>query len=365
MNWSALSKQDSGLLKGIAILMIMIHNFMHLFPTPKENEFDFSSLRFEQVINGFINNPENGLQLLFSFFGHFGVQVFIFLSAYGLAKKHKDKVGPFGLFMKDRFFKTYPAFLLAIVLWALIVGWRDYGILGPIKVVYWHWDALLYKLTLVSNFIPGQSFMPVGPWWFLPFIFQFYLIFPLLLKLHSRFGGTGLFVLSSFSMIAVIAFQGDLGGINLYKLVFGHIPEFCLGIYLAKKGNFSFPIPIILIALIVFFLGSMNQYWWYFNHVSFLVLFVAAFHCLKPLLYANLRVLRFFLFFGKYSMSLFLVNGFLRKPMVGKAIENNDWLLTLLMCAIFIIVSVCVALLLTRLENIVCSRLFKKVIPKV
>jgi len=360
MNLSALSKQDSEVLKGIAILMIMIHNFMHLFPTPKENEFDFAAVRFEQALSGFINAPEESMQLLFSFFGHFGVQVFIFLSAYGLTKKYKNQVGSFKLFIKDRCIKTYPAFLLAIILWAIIVGWRDYGALGPVKVVYWQWDALLYKLTLMSNFIPGQSFMPVGPWWFLPFIFQFYLIFPILLKLHFKFGGAGLLTLSVFTMGVTILLEGDVNGMNLYKLVLGHIPEFCLGIYLAKKGSCKVPVLVIVIALIVFLLGNVNHFWWYFNHISFLILFISTHHAVKPLLDTNFTAMKFFSFFGRYSMALFLVNGFLRKPMVDKAIESNDWLFTVLMCAIFIFVSVCVGILLTYLEKIVLSQSFKK-----
>ena len=38
------------------------------------------------TVNDFIAAPESAVRLILSYFGHYGVQIFIFLSAYGLTK---------------------------------------------------------------------------------------------------------------------------------------------------------------------------------------------------------------------------------------------------------------------------------------
>lgn len=53
MNWTKLTKQDTQLYKGVAIFMIVYHNFMHSFPSPKENEFTFSRDRFIELFHMF------------------------------------------------------------------------------------------------------------------------------------------------------------------------------------------------------------------------------------------------------------------------------------------------------------------------
>ena len=92
MYWKPLNKEQSTLFKAIAILMIATHNFMHKLSVIKENEFSHSPDRFTGLFRALIASPENCAQDLLSFFGHFGVQIFIFLSAYGLVKKYGNRL---------------------------------------------------------------------------------------------------------------------------------------------------------------------------------------------------------------------------------------------------------------------------------
>jgi len=39
------------------------------------------------------------------------------------------------------------------------------------------------QLTLLANFVPGKAMSACGPWWFYSFIFQFYLVFPLMIRI--------------------------------------------------------------------------------------------------------------------------------------------------------------------------------------
>src|SRR5260221_10559693 len=84
---SDLNKRDTTVLKGLAITAIVLHNFFHLVSPVHPNEFAFDAARFRLFLD-IVKHPSLMLQAFFSFFGHYGVQIFIFLSAYGLAKSH-------------------------------------------------------------------------------------------------------------------------------------------------------------------------------------------------------------------------------------------------------------------------------------
>ena len=365
MYWKKLDKVDSSLYKGIAILMIVTHNFMHLFPAPKENEFGFYPDRFFDLLHLVYNEPENIVRVLLSFFGHFGVQIFIFLSAYGLTKKYSTHKLTYWPFIWQRIVKIYPAFILSILAWLVITGWfiEWHGFLGPAKILYWDIEGLFLKLFLLSNFIPGKSLSPVGPWWFIPFIFQFYFVFPHLLYLYSKWGGFILLVISAFGVIFSIAVQGKLGGLNIYFTILGHLPEFCLGIYLAKNdGDARIQIPklIVFSAFLTYFLGNVYEIFWYVNHISFLILLLAIYGYLVPTIKRSPTIRRGVLFFSAISMPLFLVNGFLREPFVSWAISYNYWLSTLALCLVSLVISVFVALILSNIGKYLMSKEFGK-----
>lgn len=363
MHWKALDKIDSNLYKGIAILMIVIHNFMHLFPSPKENEFAFSLEVTLNFIDLILTEPTSSFRILSSFFGHFGVQIFVFLSAYGLTKKFRLTSIQYWPFISQRMIKVYPAFILSIVGWMIIKGWiiSDYGILGPLKLLYWGWEGVVSKILLISNFIPGQEFSPVGPWWFIPFIFQFYFIFPFILTAMHKWNGAILFIAVS-SIILTVVLQGKLGDINLYFTVLAHMPELCLGIYLANRSEEKIQIPstVILLSIFVFILGNFYELFWYVNHISFLIISLTALNYLLPFIKNIHTVKNILLFFGGISMELFLVNAFLREPFISWAMQSNSEFFTLILCFASLLSSIVVALLLSKSEKALMSKFNKR-----
>jgi peptidoglycan/LPS O-acetylase OafA/YrhL len=352
MNWNPLGKIDSDLYRGIAILMIVTHNFMHLFPEPRENEFCFSPQFFINFLILLRNEPENFARGFLSFFGHFGVQLFIYLSAYGLTKKYASLKLYYWIFIWERLIKIYPSFILSILFWAILVGLPS-GLFGPLYVVLSNLNSLALKLTFIANFIPEQGLALVGPWWFISFIFQFYLIFPLLLKLYDKWKGPVLLLISIISTGVAIGIQGQINGINIYLTILGHLPEFCLGIYIAKNDYAGLRVSKVMLffALIVFILGNIYQIFWYFNHISFLIIFLSILNYFIKKIKENRIVQPFLLFFGALSMPLFLVNGFLREPYISWAIRYNNWLLTIVLCLLFLMISVVVALVLSKMEK--------------
>ena len=73
----------------MAILSIVLHNYCHwLKGAIFENEFTYQSWHVSKLLH-YLAHPDIYLPLqLFSFFGHYGVVIFVFLSAYGLEKKY-------------------------------------------------------------------------------------------------------------------------------------------------------------------------------------------------------------------------------------------------------------------------------------
>lgn len=366
MKWNSLSPDSVSVFKGISILMIATHNFMHLFPFPGENEFDFSLEKTSNLLRLLWTQPENFLQSSMSFFGHFGVQVFMFLSAYGLTKKYLNNKADYWAFMWQRALKIYPAFLLAILIWVTLEGFYSYGLLGPVKMLYWHLGDIFLKLTLVSNFIPGKALEPIGPWWFIPFIFQFYFAFPWLYKLYERWQEIGIISLSVFSLVLADLLHGEIYRVNIYFTILPYLPVFCLGIYLAKEDVDGIKIPgtILLFSLLLFILGNLNQHLWVLSHFSFIIVFMALLNFGIPRINTASNIRKVLIFTGEISMAIFLVNGFLRFPMLRWAVAGDNWLITIGLCLVFLMITYLVAYVLHTFDAKISKRIHNSLSSK-
>ena len=88
-----LTRVECDALRGLAIIGIFLHNYCHwLRPVVKENEYQYYQRNVDklyQVLQGAWN--ELFFFHILSFFGHYGVPVFLFLSAYGLTMKYEKQ----------------------------------------------------------------------------------------------------------------------------------------------------------------------------------------------------------------------------------------------------------------------------------
>ncbi len=302
MRREPLSLADTAVLKGLGILLIVGHNFQYLVSAlPGVNEFDFREENARALLEGtsLVSLP----RMLFAFFGHYGVQLFTFLSAYGLTLSFEKRAPAFGEFFRARLKRLYPSFIIAVVLWALWKGLPS-GALGPARLIADNLGSVLLKLSLGFNLVRGEQLSLVGPWWFLPFIVQFYLVFPWLRRLSSRALG----VASAVGFVASWAInETALPGGFIYATPLGHLPEFCLGIWFARRGDARIPWWLTLTALAVFLFGQVNAVVWHFTHIAALLVALGVWRVLPR---AALT------WFGAISMQLFLVNGFLRAPFI-------------------------------------------------
>jgi len=352
-----LTLKDVQIFKCFAILMIALHNFLHSFPTPSQNEFTYQRVFFDQFIEIFYTTPELIIQGVFSYLGHFGVQVFIIISAYGLTLSHYQAQQYYGRFVVSRMKKIYPAFLLAILAWlCLRILWLllqdDFSVAGL------ELPAIALKLLLLSAFIPGYELEPVGPWWFIPFIFQFYLLFPLLSSLHQRYGNLALLAISAVGILA--GYSADLVPFGIYYTVLPHLPVICFGIYLACNPQFELNKGLLLLCLLVFVLGNFFAVFFVFTHITAGLLFLALFVYLKNCLTSGSRVEKAVLFIGQISLQIFLVNGFCRTPMFEWALADGRWFMIYFYTLIFLTITLLLSVFLYFFEYYAMRYIKKK-----
>jgi len=316
----ALDKKDTTILKAIAILAIVFHNFFHVAVKVHENEFDFRPERFGVFLQTVVH-PSLTIQALFAFYGHYGVQIFIFLSAYGLAKTHWDDPSSWHSFMWSRVKKLYPMFTFVILFWAVLAAMH----VGTLWVIRDATPHLLLMLLGVSNLVPNIGLPPVGPWWFIPFIMQAYALFPILRWLTRRYGWPSLVILSVVCYFITHAANPFLAHwlINLSMTPIGRMRVLCLGIIAAR-----YPVRVrsyvALPAFAVFILGSRYFAFAHFSSLASVIACLWVYSKLRPLL-RNSRSLEKI---GQYSLGIFLINGIVRVPFVYFA-QTADLQLTL------------------------------------
>ena len=336
--------------KGLGILLIVLHNFFHnIPPLIGQNEFYFNPQVTGKFIDAMLGSPTEWVRALFSYFGHYGVQLFIFLSAYGLTKRYSSERIRYVDFLKTRFSKIYLSFVICVVVY-ICLGFLKSGLLTDEKVLFW--DSLLWKLLLVSNFIPGEAMQPVGPWWFLPFILQFYLVFPLMLLAYKRMGVLFLLLLSLSALILVWVVNPGLIriGLNLNYMVVGQLPIFCLGIYFADNPGARITPAIGMLALGVFIIGCFNPPVWVATGLAATILLLILSGRYIKNLKAGSVSYRILGFYGVISLHLFLVNGFLRGPFHQLAVSLDQWWLTILSGIFSLLFSTVFAVVLSKAD---------------
>jgi peptidoglycan/LPS O-acetylase OafA/YrhL len=313
-----LDMKDTTILKGLAIIAITLHNFFHVLGPAHQNEFTFRSTRFPIFLHTVVQ-PSHTIQAFFAFFGHFGVQVFIFLSAFGLAKRHWDDQSSWPAFMWGRIKKLYPVIGLVVLPWLII--WF-FGA-GPERFVKEAGIETLLMLLGVSTIL-GFELPNVGPWWFIPFIMQFYALWLPLRALTKKSGWVGLTVLALFCL-GLIYFLNPLlfrWHINLLATPIGRMKGLCLGIA-AARYPIRMPFYLALLALIVLILGSMYYWLWPLTFMAALIVSLWAYVVLRDY-WRRVPLLERL---GRYSMLIFLLNGVVRLAFLPFAISPGTQLL--------------------------------------
>lgn len=307
-----LSRRDTGVLKGLAILGIILHNFTHWLPyTVKESEYTYSFkwayYMWDHIRTGYPTLPLD----LFSYFGHYGVVVFVFLSGYGLVKKYESPEAapvPFVSFVTYNARKLWRLMIPAWLLFMVVDTWLE----GTFRFA--PLDILLQLLYLV-NFSPAPSthILP-GPYWYLGLTMQLYVFYRLCLYRRGRLM-LWLSAIACLGVQLVLLYwstrQADVWLQYVRYNFLGSLLPFVLGVSAARYG-WNWPVSRWANALLVPVLcalvmdGCYNRYSWTIVPVLWIVL------CLAVLRAVPDKVWRPMVWVGTVSASVFVIHPSLR-----------------------------------------------------
>lgn len=299
---SILSKDNSNILRGLAILSIMFHNFLHVnYGFSVENEMDFSQKRADAFFNAISSQPTMFFGELSSFLGWIGVPVFVFLTGYGLQKKyhHRQPVDTFA-YIKHNYLKLLFLLLPAIIYFMCFDIKNHLGVEVLKKI---------FSLTMLHNLDYPHLYYDPRVYWYFSLTFQFYIVFLLFRKYFTP----SMLLLVSIVSIVLLGFLGQsefTNTMSIYKhCVTGWFPVFAIGIWLANKSEKWFAstnmgTDIVLLVLFFCFTLLMNK-----NYYTWLLLPLVALFMFFYLAKIILRIpalAKIFIWIGRYSAFIFV-----------------------------------------------------------
>ena len=237
-----LTRTQCDVLRGLAIIGIFVHNFCHwLHGAHPENEFNFyqhNSNRMWDYWTGVID--QFAPIQFFSFFGHYGVPLFLFLSGFGLVMKYErpeDQPVKALSFLGYQWLKLFRLMILGFILSIIVYDvWCGFGF-HPL-------NETAAQLALIVNFLfesPGSALTP-GPYWFFGLMFEIYIIYRLLIYPgYNKRGGMCRWIVPVLLIViawALMATQQDHAkrlNYMRYNAFVGILP-LCLGVLAARYG---------------------------------------------------------------------------------------------------------------------------------
>lgn len=157
-------------------------------------------------------------------FGGAGVHVFILCSGFGLYLSYLRKPLGYIAFLKKRFTRIYmpmAVLCVATAVWMACMG-REWFI--PL------WGNLL----LFKMFVPELESSMGGQMWFVSTIIQFYLAWPLIVKLFNTWGGVKLALIISLLWSTTVGLLGYAEERVWNSFFLQYLWEFCLGMKMAE-----------------------------------------------------------------------------------------------------------------------------------
>ncbi|MBR4729887.1 MAG: acyltransferase family protein [Prevotella sp.] len=265
-----MNRLECSTLRCIAIVSIMLHNFCHWLPgAAPENEFSFSLEQYYYFWNSLLG--KDFIIQIFSFFGHLGVPVFVFLTGYGLAQKY-DKMEQ--LEWKSFLYNHWRKLFIPLVVGTFVYLFVMYVIEGHLVCSV---SRIIAQLTMFLNFISPMHLLPM-PYWYLGMTMQLYIIYLLFVHRHPL---TPLLLLTIASLVFMACFVGfpQVVVVSKFNCV-GWLAPLCIGIaysrYQAKvhveRGCWLMGLSCL--SLILVLLCGFNYYAWLLTPLFVVILAV-------------------------------------------------------------------------------------------
>ena len=367
MNQPTLSRPACNALRGLAIIGIFLHNYCHwLGPIVKENEYQYFQHNVDWLNQVMVGADINLPIHLISFFGHYGVPVFLFLSAYGLVMKYEAKphldtnAQMYSIsgkamfnwreplrFIRYHYLKLFKMMIVGFVAFTMIdyitPGPRGYSVLATVSM-----------LGMFNNVLPNpDDIIWPGPFWFFGLMMQLYIIYRLLLYRRHWGFTVALMVICIGIQLALGFANPESEAMNRYRYNFmGGMLPFGLGILYARYGekilmtfhsNITNLIGVVFCLSLIYSLSGSMIGW----------TFVPFFICLLCVLLAELLenvnwlsgIYKALEWMGTISAALFVCHPITRKIFIPIS-RGGDIYAGLLL---YIVSSICLAWLFTQL----------------
>ena len=325
-----LTRNECTAMRGIAILAIMLHNYCHFIgKVVKENEYQFFTSNNDSLWQ-VISHPDELLPVhLLSYFGHYGVPVFLFLSGYGLVRKYEtshDSCPPVR-FVRYSYLKLLRMLIVGFSLFICV------DMVTPGRFPF-HWDNVLAQLLMYINVLPEpDKIIWPGIYWFFGLMMELYIVYRLLFYRRS-----------SWIVVALIAVcwllqafcdpEGETLNRLRYNCIGGMLP-FGLGIIAARvrtlrtgstfltNSECAPYVPILwllvfVISVALVFAMSFNFYTWLLLIPVFIIL--GTISLVKAM---SQWVLKVFLWFGGISAAMFVAHPIARKLFITVAWKQD------------------------------------------
>ena len=336
MRTISFTKEDSLILKGVAILLMMWH---HCFLPGRFDQYTIVFMPFtESQVTGFAS------------FGKICVSLFVFISGYGLYSAYNRSLKDLKhgiLWVGRRYLKTFlPIWVVIILCWIITFFINNRP--GEIYFSNGTINGIIYMgLDLLGLSKIADTPMMIATWWYLSACIIYIVLTPFL-SLFLRFCGSVVLLL----IIVILPLLIGMYPGGEHFLAF--LPAFCMGMVFAKEKLFlhidqlseknkkrkTF---IVFLSLILSFLAykiartiPVRQYWniiWGILPV-FHIITIYLTICRIPIISTILQ------FCGKHSANIFLTHNFIRAIYCQNFIYGQKHfllvILVLFLCSLFV-----------------------------
>jgi len=324
-----LTRRECEAMRGIAIMAIMLHNYCHFIGRiVQENEYQYFTMNNDRLWQQ-LSHPDALLPVhLLSYFGHYGVPVFLFLSGFGLVRKYEptESVGPYR-FVRYHYLKLLRMLIVGFTLFLMV------DMVTPGRFAF-HWHNVVAQLLMYINVLPSpDKIIWPGIYWFFGLMMELYIVYRLLLYKRSS-----LYVILLIAVCWLLQMMCDPEGETLnrlrYNFIGGMLP-FGLGILLARHMY----VPALtksgwaVVALVMVGLTMVMSY----SFLSWLwipvVIIIGGVAMVKAMPAGVLQVL---VWLGGISAALFVAHPIARKLFITVALKQDiyDGLLLYVIVAI-------------------------------
>ena len=206
----------------------------------KENEYTFNRHNVDQLLSELAHPGWDIIAHLLSFFGHYGVPVFVMLSAYGLVKKYESHptTQSAAAFIRTHFVKLFMMMIVGYTAFVMV----DYMTPHPRHYEFWN---VVGQLGMFSNLYadPDHAIWP-GPYWYFGLMLQLYIVYRLMLfpgkgSVAGRLTQRGAMLMAIAIAVVLMLWQmlldpmGD--ALNRFRYnCLGHLPLFIAVIYATR-----------------------------------------------------------------------------------------------------------------------------------